>query len=203
MKGMNVPKALFLGYILLFIWLGVSPYDRTVWFAENLPILLIVGILVALYLKGIRFSNLAYVLMGFLIVLHTIGGHYTFARVPFDGITSLFGFERNMYDRFAHFTVGFYAFAIAEAATRYRLTRNKATTFFLALFAVMGVAAGYEIFEWQFAILGDPNAGIAVLGSQGDEWDAQKDMLLDTLGALCALGLFFWREPRLSAKHSQ
>lgn len=194
MRGMDFPKILFALYLLLFFALAANPYDRTVWFAENLPIMLIVGILVFLYWKGIQFSNTAYILMSFLIAMHTIGGHYTFARVPFGWVTQLFGFERNQYDRFAHVTVGFYAFAMAEAATRHKLTKNRWTAFFFSLAVIMAVAAGYEIFEWQFAVLGDPNAGIAVLGSQGDEWDAQKDMLLDTLGALLALGLFFWKE---------
>jgi putative membrane protein len=48
----------------------------------------------------------------------------------------------------------------------------------------------YELFEWVYAVLSDPKAGIAVLGSQGDIWDAQKDMLCDTLGAVCALGIY-------------
>jgi putative membrane protein len=190
-NNLKFPHILFVCYIVLFLVLAINPYDRTVWLAENLPIVLIVSILVFLYQKNVRFSNTAYILMSFLIVLHTIGGHYTFARVPFDFITNILGFERNHYDRFAHFTVGFYAFAIAEAATRYKLTKNKTTTFFFSLAMIMAVAAGYEIFEWLFAVLGDPTAGIEVLGSQGDEWDAQKDMLLDTLGALVALALFF------------
>lgn len=200
---LDFPKVLFAAYLLLFVALGIAPYDRTVWFAENLPIALIVGVLIFLYCKNVRFSNTAYLLMSCLIALHTIGGHYTFARVPFEWVTQLFGFERNMYDRFAHFTVGFYAFAIAEAASRYHLTRNRWTTFFFALGIIMATAAGYEIFEWQFAILGDPQAGIEVLGSQGDVWDAQKDMMLDTLGALAALGLFFFIESRTSTKRNQ
>jgi len=36
----------------------------------------------------------------------------------------------------------------------------------------------------------EEGAGTAVLGSQGDVWDAQKDILADTLGAITALVAF-------------
>ena len=183
---------LLIGYIVLFIVAGIEPYDRTVWRAENLPIVLIVAALVISY-RWFVFSPTAYILMAFLIYLHTIGGHYTFERVPFGAVTDFFGFERNHYDRMAHVTVGFYAYAIAELLWRKHLSRSKTIIALFAVFSIVTVAALYEIFEWQFAVLGDPAAGIAVLGSQGDVWDAQKDMLADTLGAVAAVAFFFIR----------
>ncbi len=158
--------------------------------AENLPICFVVFVLLFTY-RWFRFSNLSYFLMAILVFLHTIGGYYTFAEVPFDWVTNFFGFERNHYDRIAHFSVGFYAFPIAELLTRKKLTRSKIITYLFALFAIMALAGTYEIMEWQFAVLGDPQAGVEVLGSQGDIWDAQKDILADTLGALTALLLFY------------
>lgn len=126
-------------------------------------------------------------LMSILIFMHTIGGHYTFARVPDFGLWQTLGFERNMYDRVAHFSVGFYAFAAAELLLLRNSVRERWLVFAFPLFFIMALAAGYELFEWQFAVLGDPTAGIEVLGSQGDIWDAQKDILADTLGALTSL----------------
>lgn len=191
-----LPKILLSIYLLLFVVLGIAPYDRAVWVAENLPIVAIVVLLVAIYRKQ-RFSNLAYLLMACLIFLHTIGGHFTFERVPFDFVSELFGFERNHYDRIAHFTVGFYAFPCAELLLRRRLVNSKTILLLFPVFFIFTVAAGYELFEWWYAVHADPAAGIAVLGSQGDIWDAQKDMLADGLGAIVATGLFFsvrWRQ---------
>ena len=188
----RVAGALLVGYLLLFAWAGWEPYDRVTWWAENLPIMAIVAALVALWLRGIRFSALAYLLMAALLYLHTIGGHYTFERVPFGFVTELFGFERNHYDRMAHFTVGFYAFAIAELLAAWRLVRSRVVLFLFPVFSIAFVAMGYELIEWWFAALsGNEAAGAAFLGSQGDVWDAQKDMLADTLGALVATTLFF------------
>lgn len=194
------PYLLLLLYIVLFTALAVNPYRRDVWFAENTPIVLIV-LALALTYKKFRFSNTAYVLMSVLIFMHTIGGHYTFERVPFGiWLQDWFGFARNHYDRIAHFSVGFYAFAIAEFVSAKKLVRSKAILLLFPILAIVTVAAGYELIEWQFAVLNDAAAGTAFLGSQGDIWDAQKDILADTLGALVAVGLF-WLVRRKDVKN--
>ncbi|MCC2546827.1 DUF2238 domain-containing protein [Hymenobacter sp. BT175] len=189
-----LPKLLLLAYLVLFVALAINPYERGTWVAENAPIVAIVVGLAVLYRRGIRFSNLAYGLMSVLIFLHTIGGHYTFERVPFDWFNQLFGFKRNMYDRVAHVSVGFYAFAILELLDRYRAIRVRSIAYLFALFAICTVAMAYELIEWIYADLSDPSAGAAFLGSQGDIWDAQKDMLADTSGAVLALLLYWIRE---------
>lgn len=180
-------------YGILFVILAINPIDRATWFAENLTVWIILGIIFLLYAKHIRFSNLAYALMFVLIYLHTIGGHYTFALVPFDFITDTFGFERNHFDRIAHFSVGFYAFAVAEWIWTKRLITSKFLLFTYPVFVIATVAMSYEIIEWIYAASANPEAGMAYLGSQGDIWDAQKDMLADTLGALVATSIFFLR----------
>lgn len=187
----KLPFFLFVSYLIFFIVLGIAPYSRQVWIAENIPIVLIVGALLLLYLKKIRFSNTAYLLMSVLIFMHTIGGHYTFERVPFDWFNQLFGFKRNMYDRVAHFSVGFYAYAIAEISLKSQAIRKTWLACFFAVCVIGTVAMSYEIIEWIYASQSDPASGAAFLGSQGDPWDAQKDMLMDTLGALAAVALFF------------
>ena len=186
----TVPLILLALYGLVFAVCAISPYDRAVWWAENIPVLLVVGLL-ALISRYFRFSNTSYVLMTVFIILHTIGGHYTFERVPFDAVSGFFGFERNHYDRVAHFSVGFYAYPIAEFLMVRRLVHTRWIIALFPVFAIATVAAAYEIIEWQYALNSDPAAGIAVLGSQGDIWDAQKDILADTLGALLVIGLFF------------
>jgi putative membrane protein len=189
-RQQRLPVWLLAGYLLLFAGLAVRPYARDVWWVENLTILPVVVVLVGLYAAGMRFSNTAYVLMSCLIYLHTIGGHYTFERVPFGFVTHLFGFERNHYDRLAHFTVGFYAYPVVELLLGRRWVTKPVVAYLFGLFAIAGLAAFYEIFEWQYAVCSDAAAGLAVLGSQGDIWDAQKDMLADSLGAVAGVGLY-------------
>ncbi len=190
---LKLPHILLILYIILFTVLAIHPYDREVWIAENLPIVGIVIILVFTY-RYYQFSNTSYILMSFLIFLHTIGGHYTFERVPFDFITNLFHFQRNNYDRIAHFTVGFYAYAIAELLKNKKLTNSKFILYTYPILFIFTVAAVYEIIEWLFAISSNPTAGASFLGSQGDIWDAQKDMLADGLGSIFSILLFWIKE---------
>ena len=182
------PHGLAVAFVLFFIVLGVAPASREVWVAEVVPVIA-VFVALAVTFRRFRFSNVAYTLMAFWLFWHTVGGHYTFANVPFGAVTDAFGFERNHFDRIGHFSVGFYAFPMAEWVTRKRWC-GPVLAGFLGLFFVMSVAAAYEIIEWWYAAAAGGDAGVEFLGSQGDVWDAQKDMLADTLGALASLALF-------------
>ena len=55
---------------------------------------------------------------------------------------------------------------------------------------VIAMAGLWEIVEWLYAVIDGGEAGAAFLGSQGDEWDSQKDILCDTFGAVCSATLF-------------
>ena len=198
MSSNNRIFPLFLAVLIsaVIVWSGIQPASRAVWWAEILPILAVFGGLV--FTCRFRFSNLAYLLMSFWLLLHTVGAHYTFADVPFDWanrlLAPLLGENRNHFDRVGHYIIGFYAYPMAEWLRRHNLC-SMALAFFFSLFFIMGVAAAYEIIEWQYAVLEGGDAGVEFLGSQGDIWDAQKDMLADTLGALTALCLYLLVRP--------
>lgn len=181
------PLFLFAAYAVLFIALGIKPHDRAVWWAENIPIVMLATTLAVMYVKAIRLSNLGYAFASVLLFLHTVGGYYTFEHVPFGFVTKLFGFHRNHYDRFAHVSVGFYAFGIAELLIGRKLVAKQWVAYLFGIFCIGTVAALYEIIEWIYAAAEGGSAGAAFLGSQGDIWDAQKDMLCDISGAVFAV----------------
>ena len=187
---MKLPHYLLAIYIILFLILAINPINREVWLIENLTVIAILTPLILTY-KKFKFSNTAYILMSVLIYLHTIGGHYTFGKVPFSFITELFDFERNHYDRIAHFSVGFYAYACAELLLRKKLINSKVVLFLFPIFFIFTIASTYEIFEWITAFFAETEAGGLFLGSQGDIWDPQKDMLANALGAIAIMPLFW------------
>ncbi|OCP63657.1 DUF2238 domain-containing protein [Vibrio parahaemolyticus] len=196
MKSTSTLLGLTIFYAIVFLFSALEPSSRAVWFAEIIPA---IGILIAIWAISIRyqFSNTAYLLMFIWLCLHTIGAKYTFAEVPFDWFNNLIGSERNNFDRVAHFAIGLYAYPIAEYLIRNKKF-NPTFSCWFALFAIMSLAAGYEIIEWWYAELAGGDEGIAFLGSQGDIWDAQKDMLCDTAGAI--LSLFLMSAQRRFAK---
>ncbi|EHD6027600.1 DUF2238 domain-containing protein [Vibrio parahaemolyticus] len=196
MKSTSTLLGLTIFYAIVFLFSALEPSSRAVWFAEIIPA---IGILIAIWAISIRyqFSNTAYLLMFIWLCLHTIGAKYTFAEVPFDWFNNLIRSERNNFDRVAHFAIGLYAYPIAEYLIRNKKF-NPTFSCWFALFAIMSLAAGYEIIEWWYAELAGGDEGIAFLGSQGDIWDAQKDMLCDTTGAI--LSLFLMSTQRRFAK---
>lgn len=185
------PLLLLIIYIGFFIWSSIHPVDVAVWKVEAMTSAIPVVIFIVLYLFKIRLSNLAYLLCLIFPIMHIIGAHYTFADVPFDCFNHWIGSTRNMYDRIAHATVGLYSFAIMEIFLENKLVNQKWVAYTYAIFFIMSLAMTYELFEWWYAISADPGAGIEVLGSQGDIWDAQKDMLMDTIGAIVGFIIFY------------
>jgi len=183
---LNLPVVLFLLYLVQCILLGIHPVSRPTWWSENITVWVVLLPVVWLYLRGIHFSNTAYVLMSVLIFLHTIGGHYTFSEVPFGWVTELIGAQRNHFDRVAHFSVGFWAFPIMEYIEGRGFSRHRGFSLVVAMSVILAIAGLFEIVEWLYAAAADPVAGAEFLGSQGDIWDAQKDMLADGLGAVAA-----------------
>ncbi|MCT4592592.1 MAG: DUF2238 domain-containing protein [Candidatus Gracilibacteria bacterium] len=194
MKKLNLPIILAIIYLIFWTILAINPVNRDVWWAENLPLVGVFLLLIFTY-KKFRFSNLSYIFMAFWLFWHTIGGHYTFANVPFDFVNDLFGFSRNHFDRFGHFFIGFYAYPMAEILFRKNLC-SKGLAMLFGLFFMMSVACAYEIIEWLYAAIEGGNAGIEFLGSQGDIWDAQKDMAMDTFGAIFSLICFYFLQKK-------
>lgn len=184
-------KSLTLFYALVFFFSVYNPTSYAVWMAEIIPAIGVLSIIWWIN-RYHPWSSTASILMFIWLCLHTIGAKYTFAEVPFDWFNNLIGSDRNNFDRVAHFSIGLFAYAIAEVLLDKKLA-TPAIAFPFALFAIMALAAGYEIIEWWYAVLAGGEEGIAFLGSQGDIWDAQKDMLMDTIGGIVSLCLLAYQ----------
>ncbi len=192
-------------YILIFTICAINPADRSVWWAENIPVLIPVVILILTFRK-FRFSNTSYFFMTFFFCIHTIWGHYTFENVPFDygnSILNYLNFDfifpegRNNYDRIAHFLIGILAYPVAEIFLRKKWVSNFKVAIFVGIMVIGFWGALYEIIETIYAVVCGWEQAASFLGSQGDIWDAQKDMLLDISGAVMISMLFYWNYRKL------
>jgi len=132
------PHILAIVFTLFFIALGINPVDRAVWVVEVIPVVVVFLALLLTYTK-FQFTHLSYSLMAFWLFWHTVGGHYTFANVPFDFVTNLFDFERNHFDRVGHLVIGFYAYPTVEFLTRKKYTNALVASLF-GLFFIMSIA---------------------------------------------------------------
>ncbi|MBU1219363.1 DUF2238 domain-containing protein [Myxococcota bacterium] len=161
--------------------------DRFTWVLEVAPILIALPLLVFTY-KFFQFSKIIYILLIIHFVILAVGGIYTYAEVPLGyWMQDLFGFERNHYDRIGHFFQGFVpALVLREILLRTSPIRPGKWLFTIIIWMCLGFSAFYELIEWWTASSQGASAD-AFLGSQGDIWDAQKDMLLAFIGATTAL----------------
>jgi putative membrane protein len=168
-------------------WSAFSPFDPLD-YAIEIAVPIVAFVALAATRGRFRFTTLSYTLLFCEALLLVVGAHYTHERVPlFDWIRDAVGGQRNHYDRFAHFGVGFLLVIPFREVLRRQTPLRGAWLNALAASGVLAFAGFYEITEWWIAVLAAPGTAEAYLGSQGDPWDAQKDMLLDALGALTGL----------------
>ena len=174
---------------VLSVFSGIGSASLKVWVIEMIWAWGLVAVL-ALTWSKFRFSTMSYLCFFVWCILQIIGAHWTFEHVPMGWIMEPLGLSRNPFDRIEHFAVGFFAFPLAELFLRNGSVRTRKGAAFFSVMTTVAMAGLWEIVEWLYAVFDGGNAGAAFLGSQGDEWDAQKDILCDTLGAFCASVLF-------------
>lgn len=182
-------------YCAVLVWSGINPKDQFTWFLEVLPALIGAALLLYTY-RSFPLTPLLYVFILLHSIVLMIGGHYTYAEVPFfDG---LFGAERNNYDKVGHFFQGFVPALLArEIIIRKAIVNGALWRNVFIVSVCLAFSAFYELVEWWVALAVGEDAE-AFLGTQGYVWDTQSDMGLALLGAIMSLLLLSpWHDKQL------
>ena len=179
----------------LWAALAIAPVSRHDWALENALLVVFVVALAATW-RRFPLSRVSYTLIFLFLCLHTVGAHFTYSLVPYDewwsrltgnSLNALLGWERNNFDRVVHFCYGLMlAYPVREVFLRIASVTGF-WGYFLPLDLTMSTSVLYELIEWGAAELFGGDLGAAFLGTQGDVWDAQKDMALAAFGALLAM----------------
>jgi len=195
MSHKNYFLTLSLIFLVEFIILSISPHDRSDWMLENFLVVIFAIIMVLSYRK-FPLSRISYTLIFIFMILHEIGAHYTYALVPYDellmsyfnfSLNEFMGWERNHFDRLVHFMYGLLlAYPVKELYCRVAKAEGF-WGYFFPLELTMAASMTYELIEWGASVVFGGDLGMAYLGTQGDIWDAHKDMALASLGALIAM----------------
>ena len=188
----RIKLGLLLVFVAIWIALGINPLYRQDWLLENALVLLVVPILVAGY-RRMPFSLPSCVMIFAFLCLHEIGAHYTYSEVPYDhwwqsltghSLNAALGWQRNHFDRLLHLLFGLLIiYPMREMLVRLAGLRG-AWSYLLPLAAVMALSLLYELIEWLAAVVFGGDLGMAYVGTQGDVWDAQKDMACAAVAAL-------------------
>lgn len=191
----RMPLALLTAFGAIFVALSIAPWYRQDWLLENLLVFIAVPLLVVSY-RRLRFSNFAYGCLFAFLVLHEVGAHYTYSEVPWrEWLAAATGGDpssitgRNHYDRFVHFAYGLLLMPAAWELIQARSSPRGLWRWLIPLLFMMAHSVIYEMIEWLAALSFGGELGTAYLGTQGDVWDAQKDMALATLGAVVGLAV--------------
>lgn len=196
----RVPLWLLAAFAVIWLALAIAPRYRADWLLENVLVLVVVPWLVWAW-RRLPLSNGAYVAIFCFLVLHLVGAHYTYSEVPYDQWSQavfghspgqLLGFERNHYDRLVHFLYGVLVMPAAVELLAARAPSRGGWAILLPICFVMSHSVIYETIEWLAAEVFGGDLGIAYLGTQGDVWDAHKDMALAALGAVLARLALAW-----------
>lgn len=194
----NRPLQLITGW-LLFYWVitAIEPHYRFDWLLENL-LVIFYGVLLAVTYKRFAFSNLSYGLFAVFMTLHLSGAHYTYAETPLGfWLQDWFDLERNHFDRIVHFSYGLLcAFPFYELLRRVTHTSPRWAAF-IAINVITAFSATFEVIEAIIAMIVSPELGDAYLGTQGDIWDAQKDMGLALIGATITMAVTLSSKPKI------
>jgi len=194
------PLLLLVVFCAVFVALGIRPWYRQDWLLENLLVFVALPLFVLNY-RSLRLSNFAYTCLFVFFVLHSIGAHYTYSEVPWrEWLAALGGRDglvpggRNHYDRLVHFAYGLLVLPAAWELIDARMSPRGLWRWLMPLLFMMSHSVIYELVEWIAAEVFGGELGVAYLGTQGDVWDAQKDMALAACGALLGLALVAIRE---------
>ncbi len=185
------PLALLCVYAVVWLGLAIAPSYRQDWLLENLLVFIAIPLLVA-SCRRLRLSNMAYALLFVLFLLHAVGAHYTYSEVPYDrwsealtgrSASEWLGLQRNHYDRLVHFAYGLLVTPAAIEVLDARAPQRGLWRWLVPFCFMLSHSVAYELIEWIAAEVFGGELGQAYLGTQGDVWDAQKDMALAALGA--------------------
>ena len=181
-------------YVLFWIALAIHPIDRSDWFLENLLVFVTASVLIPTYRK-FQLSNPSYALILLFLALHAIGAHYTYAKVPAGfWLMDLLHLKRNHYDRVIHFAFGFLLLYPMRELFQRSAGAHETWAVWLAAATIAALSSFFEILEGIIAQVVRPDLGAAYLGTQGDIWDAQKDMTAAFLGAILTAVLLSLRQ---------
>lgn len=183
-------------WVMVWCVTAIRPVDRSDWLIENLLVFAFLPLLVTTY-RRLPLSSLSYGLICAFLILHAIGAHYAYQPPLGDWLKESLHLRRNHYDRLVHFAFGLLlTFPVWEVLVRAAGVRG-VWAWWLPISSVVAFSGIFEVLEMIVAQVLDPKLGTAYLGTQGDEWDAQKDIGLAVIGALIA-SFYALRRPKRS-----
>ncbi|MGD8483229.1 MAG: DUF2238 domain-containing protein [Thioalkalispiraceae bacterium] len=185
-------KSLVVVFVLFWIVLAINPVHRGIWVLENILVVVMFPVVIWLE-KRFVFTNLTFFCLILFGILHLFGAYLTYENMAyFDWFSQWLGLQRNYYDQVIHFLFGLLVFmTFYEIYAHQGYSSN--ISYLIAILFINSISAWYEILEWLAMELFCDAPDCFTRVTQGDNWDAQKDMLYASLGALLSMLVHLYR----------
>lgn len=186
-------------FLIAWLYFFATTRDTTNWWIENILVILFIPWFYYLH-KRFLLSDLSVVCIFLFLLMHSYGAQmsYTYNQVG-AWLQDTYHLSRNPYDRFVHFNFGF---LIAYPVLDYLVNRFKAPlkyAYGIMIMFVLSLATIFELIEWTVAALTDSETGETYVATQGDVWDAHKDIALALLASIIiAIIHHFYKNNKLS-----
>jgi putative membrane protein len=173
-------------FVLFWLALAINPVHPGIWAMENLLVAVIFPVVLWLDSKY-NFNNGTYLILTAFVILHLFGAHFTYEKMSyFTWFSEWQGWQRNYYDQVIHFLFGLMVFVpFFEIFYHQGISRN--LSYLIAFLFIGAISAWYEVIEWLAMVIFCREQDCVQFITQGDVWDAQKDMAYAFIGTVIAL----------------
>ncbi len=184
-------QVLFGLFLVSWFYFFSTTRDTTNWWIENILVILFIPWFYYLH-KRFLFSDLSVICIFLFLLIHSYGAQmsYTYNQAG-AWLQEVYQLSRNPYDRFVHFNFGF---LMAYPCLDYLVNRFKAPfqyAYGIMILFILSLATIFELIEWMVAALTDSETGETYVATQGDVWDAHKDIALALLACILIAGIHY------------
>jgi putative membrane protein len=182
---------LLITFVILWFAMFAFSIDTLDWFIENILVFIALPVLLLTH-KKFQFSNLGYTCIFLFLVLHIWGAQYAYTKHPVGAwFKEQYHLWRNPYDRVVHFRFGFLLVTPLYELLTKKLKVKGRWQYILPCEIILSFACIFELIEWTVAALTTKETGETYVATQGDVWDAHKDIVLALLGAAIIMFLTY------------
>lgn len=184
--------------IFCVVWVDsfIGTNDYANWWIENILTFVSVLALIVTY-RYYRFTTCSYFLIMLFMCLHVYGSKYTYAdNILGYWLKDTLDLSRNPYDRIVHFSFGLLLYLPLKEFFNEWLKYSKSLSIYLPVVFVLALSGGFEVIEWLVADIFFTEHGDTYLGTQGDVWDAQKDIALAFVGSIISFVIMIFKSEK-------
>jgi len=135
---------------------------------------------------------MSYLFLFLFVMLHCYGAFFAYTSNAFgEWLKQTYHLWRNPYDRIVHFSFGLFIAYPAREVLLNNFKVSKRASWLLPVEIAFSLGTIFEMIEWGVAEFASSETGETYVATQGDVWDAHKDIALAALGAAITMTITF------------